>query len=162
MSTLKMLSDASQEQYIKFFNDIEEMRKENLKPDICSLGNLLYDKENGFCFIDVYPGNQRIRVGDIFRIILNGRFRVLFGFSNVNLLPAEYKEVYLSLIDSIISKILVGLKEYDYPVEEIREFLEQKRYNFSATEIVKIDEIESTIKGIIEKKCKDGIIEIEL
>jgi hypothetical protein len=37
ISFLELLSKAPQEQYDKFFSDIEAMQKESLRPDYCSL-----------------------------------------------------------------------------------------------------------------------------
>lgn len=161
MTTLKMLSDAPKEHYIKFFSDIEEMRKENLKPDICSLDNLLYDEEKGFSFIDVYPGNERIKVSNLFRIILNDRFKAKCNWnSSISILPSEYKDEYFSSIENVISKVLVGLKEFNYPVEEIKSFLEQNKYNFSTAEIFESSEIESKLKEIDEKNQQSRVWEI--
>ena len=162
MSILRLLAKAPLEQYIKFFKDIDEMRKEDLKPDICSLDNLLYDEKDGFSFIDVYPGNERIKVNDIFHIILNNRFRASVGWGSVSILPANYKEEYFNLIESIISKILTGLKEFDYPEEEVRKFLTQKKYNFEPEEIVEKDNINSKIKRIIDDNKKKRIIDIDI
>ena len=87
-SFLELLSNAPQEHYNKFFDDIESMKEESLRPDYCSLWNLFYDPKVWFSFIDVYPYNTRLwnsklSVSNIFKILLNSKFT----YKNLNIFP---------------------------------------------------------------------------
>lgn len=148
MSILRMFANAPLEQYLKFFADIEEMRKELLKPDVCSLSNLFYNPEEGFSFIDVYPGNQRLSIDDIFLILLNGKFSV----NGVSLLPKEYSEEYTNLLKIIYEKIIIGLRKYGYSSNEIKEYVDKGIHTFKDNEIVKIEELNENIHNIIESR----------
>lgn len=146
-SYLELLSNASQEQYNKFFSDIELMKKESLRPDYCSLWNLFYDKRIWFSFIDVYPCNIRpwdskLSVSQIFNMILNPKF----SYKNLNIIPKEEVDKYNKAIKTIYEKIIKALKLYNYPDNEIKNYLNKKMHEFSSNECVSYKDIEKYIE----------------
>ena len=134
INVLHMLSNASEEQYLKFFEDIEKMKKEGLRPDYCHYGNLFYDKNVGFSFIDVYPirniTHYNLPVNQIFNIIINPKFKMQTKAGSISVLPQELKKDYNMYISDICKKILQGLSQYGYPKEEIKAFIDSKCYYF--------------------------------
>ena len=146
-SYLKLLSNASQEQYNKFFSDIELMKKESLRPDYCSLWNLFYDKRIWFSFIDVYPCNIRpweskLSVSQIFNMILNPKF----SYKNLNIIPKEEVDKYNKTIKIIYEKIIKSLKLYNYPDDEIKNYLSKWIHKFSSNECICYKNIEKYIE----------------
>lgn len=131
---LQMLSHAPIEQYLKFFDDIERLKEEGLRPDYCHYGNLFYDKNVGFSFIDVYPirdiEHARLPVQQIFNIIVNPRFHMKTKSGSLSILPQEQKSSYNMYMSDICKKIIMGLQQYGYPPEEIRKFIDSKCYSF--------------------------------
>lgn len=146
-SYLKLLSNASQEQYNKFFSDIELMKKESLRPDYCSLWNLFYDKRIWFSFIDVYPCNIRpwdskLSVPQIFNMILNPKF----SYKNLNIIPKEEVDKYNKTIKIIYEKIIKSLKLYNYPDDEIKNYLSKWIHKFSSNECICYKNIEKYVE----------------
>lgn len=147
LSYLELLANATQEQYNKFFDDIELMKKESLKPDCCSLWNLFFDSETWFNFIDVYPCNihpndSKLSVSNIFKIILNPKF----SYQSCNVIPSEELDKYNELIKIIYGKILTSLRSHQYPEDEIIEFLNKKMHFFSDKDCIEYKDIEKYIK----------------
>lgn len=164
MGVLQMLSQAPEEQYLKFFDDIEKMKKEGLKPDYCHYGNLFYDKDVGFSFIDVYPvrdeADSSIPVNQIFNIIVNPRFKMRTKSGSLSILPQELKEDYNIYMSDICKKILAGLYQYGYPQEEIKKFVDSKCYSFNETDCLSQEELQHKIEEM--NKAKDFSLYIEL
>ena len=134
MNTLKILADAPKKQYFKFFDDIEKMKKEGIRPDYCHYGNLFYDKNVGFSFIDVYPirdiTHYTLPVRHIFYIILNPKFNMRTQSGRISVLPQELEKDYNMYIYNIFQKILQGLSQYGYPQEEVKAFIDSQGYSF--------------------------------
>lgn len=146
-SFLELLSNAPQEQYNKFFNDIELMKNELLRPDYCSLWNLFYDPNIWFSFIDVYPcnihlWNAKLSVSQIFNIILNPKF----SYKNLNIIPKEKSDEYNMYIKMIYNKIITALKLYKYSDEEIEDYLNKKIHAFSSDECISYKNIEKYVE----------------
>lgn len=164
MGILQMLSHAPEKQYLKFFDDIEKMKKEGLRPDYCHYGNLFYDKNVGFSFIDVYPirdiAHSSIPVNQIFNIIVNPRFRMRTKSGSLSILPKELKEDYNMYMSDICKKILTGLYQYGYPQEEIKRFIDSKCYSFDETDCLNQEELQHKIEEM--NKVKDFSLYIEL
>lgn len=134
MSKLMALYEAPQEQFDKFFDDIDKMAEEGMKPDVCSYGNLFYDPNIGFSFIDVYPNpdGRRLDIGSIFSILLNSKFSV----SGISLLPEEYGKEYNLIMREVYRKITKGMLEFGYPEQEIKAYVEKAIHTFSESECV--------------------------
>lgn len=150
METLKMLSNAPEEQYLKFFDDIERLKEEGLRPDYCHYGNLFYDENVGFSFIDVYPvrdiEHSRLPVQQIFNIIVNPRFCMGTKSGSLSVLPQEQKNDYNMYMSDICKKILVGLHQYGYPPEEIKKFISSKCYSFDEDSCLSQTELQHKIE----------------
>ena len=150
MNTIKMLSDAPEEQYLKFFDDIEKMKRERLRPDYCHYGNLFYDKNVGFSFIDVYPirdiTHYTLPVVQIFYIILNPKFKMKTKSESISVLPQELKKDYNMYISNICKKILQGLSQYGYPKEEIKAFIDSKCYSFDEDSCLDKEQLQHMIE----------------
>lgn len=147
ISFLELLSKASQEQYDKFFSDIEAMQKESLRPDYCSLWNLFYDSDVWFSFIDVYPCNirpwdEKLSVDNIFNMILNPKF----SYKGFDIIPKEEVDEYNKVVGIIYDKIILALKAHNYSDDEIEKFLKKKKHIFSSEECVSYKDIEKYIK----------------
>lgn len=158
ISVLHMLSNAPEEQYLKFFEDIEKMKMEGLRPDYCHYGNLFYDKNVGFSFIDVYPirniTHYTLPVNQIFNIIINPKFRMATKSGSISVLPQEFESDYTLYISDIGKKILQGLSQYGYPEEEIKAFIDSKCYNFDENACLD----EEQLQHMIEDMNKEYII----
>lgn len=155
MSELKKLSLIPQKQYLKFFDDIEELRKEKLKPDCCSLGNLFYDKNVGFSFIDVYPivtgAPERLSIQNIFYILLNRRFSLPIDGERLSVIPASFQKEYDTYISDIFTKILIGLRQYGYPQDEIKQYIASNRYTFTGNDCLTPEEIQHRIDKLLQE-----------
>ncbi len=164
MGVLQMLSHASEKQYLKFFDDIEKMRKEGLIPDYCHYGNLFYDKDVGFSFIDVYPTrdmtHSTLPVNEIFNIIINPKFRMRTRSGSLSILPQELKEDYNIYMSDICKKILTGLYQYGYPQEEIKRFIDSKSYSFDENVCLNREELQHKIEEM--NNVKEISLYIEL
>ena len=147
LSILELLSKAQQEQYDKFFSDIEAMQKESLRPDYCSLWNLFYDSDVWFSFIDVYPCNIRpwdgkLSVENIFNMILNPKF----SYKGFDIIPKEEVDEYNKVVGIIYDKIILALKAHNYSDNEIEKFLKKKKHVFSDEECISYNYIEKYIR----------------
>lgn len=164
MEVLEMLSHAPEEQYLKFFDDIEKMKKEGLRPDYCHYGNLFYDKDVGFSFIDVYPvqnmAHDSLPVNQIFNIIVNPRFRMRTKSGSLSVLPKELKRNYNMYMSDICKKIFTGLNQYGYPQDEIKRFIDSKCYYFDETACLSQEELQHKIEEM--NNVKDFSLYIEL
>lgn len=164
LRVLQMLSLAPEKQYLKFFDDIEKMKKEGLKPDYCHYGNLFYDKDVGFSFIDVYQirdiSHSPLPFNQIFNIIVNPRFKMRTKSGSLSILPQELKEEYNIYISDICKKILTGLYKYGYTEEEIKRFIDSKCYSFDETDCLSQEELQHKIEEM--NKVKDFSLYIEL
>ncbi len=164
MGVLQMLSHAPEKQYLKFFDDIEKMRKEGLRPDYCHYGNLFYDKDVGFSFIDVYPvrdmTHSTLPVNEIFNIIINPKFRMRTRSGSLSILPQELKEDYNKYMSDICKKILTGLYQYGYPQEEINRFIDSKCYSFDENVCLNREELQHKIEEM--NNVKEISLYIEL
>ena len=153
-SYLQLLSDAPQEQYNKFFQDIEEMKNESLRPDYCSLWNLFYEPQIWFNFIDVYPCNVRpwdskLSVSNIFTILLNPKFT----YKNLHVIPMEELKRYNETIKIIYNKIINWLILFKYSEDEINIYLNGKHHEFSDDECVYYKDIEKHIEEHYDKNA---------
>ncbi len=157
LNIIESFSAIPLEHFLKFFSDIEMMREENIKPDVCSLDNLFYDKDVGFSFIDVYPGDDRLSISSIFLILLNRKFSI----NGVSVIPLEYKDRYDKAMKSIFEKIIIGLKRYGYPEEELQEFLQRKIFDFGIESCVSQDEYHDYIVDTVANRDK-GVIYISI
>ncbi len=164
MEVLEMLSHAPEEQYLKFFDDIEKMKNEGLRPDYCHYGNLFYDKDVGFSFIDVYPvqnmAHDSLPVNQIFNIIVNPRFRMRTKSGSLSVLPKELKRNYNMYMSDICKKIFTGLNQYGYPQDEIKRFIDSKCYYFDETACLSQEELQHKIEEM--NNVKDYSLYIEL
>ena len=160
MNNLRLLYNAPQEQYDKFFNDIDKMAEEGLIPDVCSYGNLFYDPEVGFSFIDVYPNlrKERLRVDSIFSILLNNKFSI----SRISLLPEEYGKEYNLMMRELYRKITAGLIKFGYPEDEIKRFVDRALHSFSENECVCQGNIQETFNKRQEERRAQNIFTVEL
>lgn len=149
MNNLRLLYNAPQEQYDKFFDDIDKMAEEGLKPDVCTYGNLFYDPEVGFSFIDVYPNVQarRLSVNSIFDILLNNKFRI----GGVSLLPEELGKEYNLMMRELYRKITAGLIKFGYPEEEIKRYVDRAVHSFSENECVCQGNIQETFNKRLQE-----------
>lgn len=151
LANLRMINNAPMEQLVHFLDDIDKMREVELIPDVCSLSNLFYDPEIGFSFIDVHPGNGRLDVASIYKILINGRFSI----GGVSLLPLEVAQEYNDLIASLYAKIAICLKKFGYPEDEIKDYLRKDIHNFAEEDIVPGNEIDEIYK---ERKANTGFV----
>ena len=149
MNNLRLLYNAPQEQYDKFFDDIDKMAEEGLIPDVCSYGNLLYDPEVGFSFIDVYPNVQerRLSVDSIFDILLNNKFKI----RGISLLPEEYGKEYNLMMRELYRKITAGLIKFGYPEQDIKRFVDRALHSFQESECVCQGNTQETFNKRIEE-----------
>lgn len=147
MKTIRLLNIISDNHLDKFFNDIEKMREYYIVPDICSFTNLFYDEKEGFSFIDVYPGNRKLSVSEIFLILLNGKFSV----GNLSVIPCEYVHEYNSIMINLYSKIIKKLRKYNYSSEEIDAYVKKGVHIFKKEEQVEINDLNIVIAEFKEK-----------
>lgn len=157
METLKMLSDIPEEQYLKFFDDIEKMKEEGVRPDYCHYGNLFYDKNVGFSFIDVYPIRGDIThytfpVNQVFFIIVNPKFRMATESGGISVLPQEFKKDYNMYMSNICQKIIQGLSQYGYPKEEIKAFIDLNLYAFDEDSCLSKEQLQQMIEDMNHEK----------
>ena len=160
MNNLRLLYNAPQEQYDKFFDDIDKMAEEGLKPDACNYGNLFYDSEIGFSFIDVYPTVQarRLSVNSIFDILLNNKFKI----SGISLLPEEFGKEYNLIMRELYRKITAGLIKFGYPEEEIKRFVDRGLHSFSETECVCQANIQETFNKRLQERNAQNFFSFEI
>lgn len=160
MNNLRLLYNAPQEQYDKFFDDIDKMAQEGLIPDVCSYGNLFYDPEVGFSFIDVYPNlrEKRLSVDSIFNILLNNKFKI----DGISLLSEEYGKEYNLMMRELYRKITAGLIKFGYPEDEIKRFVDRALHSFSETEFVCQGDIQETFNKRIEERRRENFITFEI
>lgn len=163
MDILKMLANASKEQYFKFFDDIEKMKKEGLRPDYCHYGNLFYDENVGFSFIDVYPiqdiEHSSLTVSQIFNIIVNPRFNMITKSGSISILPQKLKKEYNMYMSNICKKILTGLYKYGYSQDEIKDFINSKCYSFDEEDCMSQEQLQHKIENM--NNVKDITLFIE-
>lgn len=142
----------------------KEKIKEDLRPDYCHYGNLFYDKNIGFSFIDVYPvrdiTHYSLPVNQIFNIIVNPKFTMRTKSGSLSVLPQELKEDYNIYMSDICKKILTGLYQYGYPQEEIKKFIDSKCYSFTETDCLNQEELQHKIEEM--NKVKDFCLYEEL
>ena len=109
LEEIKRRAEADQSLYDKLFSDIVEMNKENLSVDICSLGNLFFDKDIGFSIIDAYPYDYIPDLKLLFWLVI-GNIPVITCIENnqdvSKSVPEEYYDEFMAYIEMIISKYL--------------------------------------------------------
>jgi len=152
MNNLRYLYNAPQKQYDKFFEDIDKMAEEGLIPDVCSYGNLFYDPEVGFSFIDVYPNvtATRLSVDSIFNILLNHKFEI----AGISLLPEEYGKEYNLIMRELYRKIIAGLIKFGYPEQDIKIFVNKAIHSFPESDCVCQGNLQETFNKRKEEKKK--------
>ena len=114
LEEIKLRATADQALYDKLFSDIVEMNKENLSVDICSLGNLFFDKDVGFSIIDAYPYDYIPDLKRLFWLVI-GSIPSIVCIENNQILksgvPEECYDEFMSYIKMIINKYLTAARK---------------------------------------------------
>jgi len=154
-SFLTLLSDAPQDRYNKFFQDIKEMERESLRPDCSNLWNLFFDPYVWFSFINAQAcnngSNSRLSVESIFNMILNPKF----SYQGFSVLPKEEVNRYNKTISIIYGKIKKSLELYNYPDDEIDRYINQEMHTFPVEECINYKDIEKYIEKCRQKLTED-------
>lgn len=127
LEEIRLRAEADQTTYDKLFNDIKEMNKENLTVDICSVGNLFFDKNVGFSIIDAYPGATIPDIKELFHMIIGNipNMKCIDNKQSIeNCVPQKYYDEFLTYIGIIKNKYKnaiqnerVNIQYEDYPIK---------------------------------------------
>jgi len=129
---------ASQEVYDKLISDIEEMNKEGLTIDTCSLGNLFFDKNIGYTIIDAYPynGTNTLNVKQLYWLIRGNSPDLTFKYSNKFILRA----IPYSLYEEFNNNIKIIKQKYINALNKYHINYDIKDFNYDET-VINVDTI---------------------
>lgn len=116
---LEELKQIPDEAFIKYYNDLKELRKKDYEFDTVNPNNILYDStKQRFNLVDIeqYPEDQNVTVVDFYPFIDGARVGDLYHKSSSTLRKALTNEtrIFFDRIENIGNKLGVDLSNRDY------------------------------------------------
>lgn len=118
-SQLERLKSIPDDAFIKYYNDLLELRSKGYEFDTVNPNNILYDsKKQRFNLVDIqfYPDGQNVTVQDFYPFIDGAAIGNLYKVSSAetkNLIKNETR-IFLDRIENIGKKLGVDLSDKDY------------------------------------------------